>query len=63
MANPDPYAKCESEECTHDLGRAVLLSELLGGDDPDYTPSLKQVIPAAGAAWMAAAMRAIGPSS
>jgi hypothetical protein len=32
-STPDPYAHCE-RECTHDLARGVLLSELLGGDGP-----------------------------
>lgn len=29
----DPYARCE-DRCTHDLGRGVLLEELLATDGP-----------------------------
>jgi hypothetical protein len=29
----DPYLRCE-EGCTHDLGRAALLSDLRDGDGP-----------------------------
>jgi hypothetical protein len=29
----DPYAHCE-ERCTHDLGKGVLLEELLADDGP-----------------------------
>lgn len=29
----DPYARCE-ERCTHDLGKGVLIAELLGIDGP-----------------------------
>lgn len=31
--NNDPYARCE-ERCTHDLGKGVLIVELLGDDGP-----------------------------
>lgn len=31
----DPYAKCETL-CTHDVGRGVLLSEVLGDEDGPY---------------------------
>jgi len=29
----DPYRACE-QHCNHDLGRGVLISELLGGEGP-----------------------------
>jgi hypothetical protein len=35
---PDPFAACENTGCNHDLGRGVLIADLLNVDGP-YTQS------------------------
>jgi hypothetical protein len=31
----DPYTKCESGSCEHDLSRGILIADLLSGDNPE----------------------------